>query len=122
MSHTPGPWTISPYGKNFNHETQQWEHDGSRWHINEPHIDVHPIFDGSGRRDKYPDGIIIGKEESTANALLIAAAPDLLESLAKALEDINWMLNNRQFLNASQFEYIDTAIAKALPKTTGESV
>ena len=41
------------------------------------------------------------------------AAPALLEALEKARDDINWMLNSRQFLNADVFNYIDAAIAAA---------
>lgn len=41
------------------------------------------------------------------------AAPALLEALEKAREDINWMLNSKQFLNSDVFNYIDTAIAAA---------
>ncbi len=43
------------------------------------------------------------------------AAPDLLEALKKAEGDINWMLNNRKFLNPHVFDYIETATAKAKP-------
>lgn len=35
----------------------------------------------------------------------------LVKALEKAQEDINWMLNNRQFLNGHVFDYIDTALA-----------
>ncbi len=79
--HTRGPWTMEPYGKTYNDKTDEWEHLHGRWHINGPSVDVHPVFDGSGRKDKYPDGVIIGDEESTANAKLIAAAPDMLAAL-----------------------------------------
>lgn len=40
------------------------------------------------------------------------AAPDMYEALKKAGEDINWMLNNKKFLNPWVFEYIDKALAK----------
>lgn len=35
---------------------------------------------------------------------------ELLAALTKAREDINWMINNEQFLNSFVFDYIDTAI------------
>lgn len=41
------------------------------------------------------------------------AAPALLEAPETARDDINWMLNSRQFLNADVFNYIDAAIAAA---------
>ncbi len=37
----------------------------------------------------------------------------LQEALEKARQDINWMLNNRQFLNAEQFDYIETTLKKS---------
>ena len=44
---------------------------------------------------------------------LLKSNVDLLEALEKARDDINWMLNSRQFLNADVFNYIDAAIAAA---------
>lgn len=53
-------------------------------------------------------------ERMRADAYFIAHAPDLLaiaqgqrEKLRKAREDINWMLNSRQFLNPEVFDYLD---------------
>ena len=39
-----------------------------------------------------------------------ARAERLAEALRKAREDINWMLNSRQFLNSFVFDYIDAAL------------
>lgn len=41
------------------------------------------------------------------------AAPKQNEALLKIREDINWMLNNRQFLSPEVFNYIDEALSKA---------
>ena len=38
-------------------------------------------------------------------------ARELRDTLQRAREDINWMLNNRQFLNGPVFDYLDAAIA-----------
>ena len=38
---------------------------------------------------------------------------DMLATLEKVQQDINWMLNNQQFLNPHVFEYLDVAIDKA---------
>lgn len=53
------------------------------------------------------------KKKALEVAALAKSAPALLEALEKTREDINWMLNSRQFLNADQFNYIDAAIAAA---------
>lgn len=37
---------------------------------------------------------------------------DVVEALKRAREDINWMLNNQQFLNPNTFDYIDSSLAK----------
>ena len=55
------------------------------------------------------------KDKAIAHqACLLRVAPDLLaitqgqrEKLRKAREDINWMLNSRQFLNPEVFDYLD---------------
>ncbi len=53
------------------------------------------------------------QEEADANANLIAAAPAQNAALERAREDINWMLNNRKFLNPEVFDYIDEALLGA---------
>ncbi len=90
------------------------KHTPGPWHTFAPDPDAGWLDIAS------PDGtVIVGNEgirldEATeANASLIAAAPDLLEALEKARQDINWMLNSRQFLNPDVFKYLDSAIAKA---------
>lgn len=42
---------------------------------------------------------------------LIAEVERLREALERARQDINWMLNNRQFLNGHCFDYIASALA-----------
>lgn len=37
----------------------------------------------------------------------------IVAALERAQQDINWMLNNRQFLNPDTFDYLAAAIAKA---------
>ena len=57
-----------------------------------------------------------GLDTATLNKLtpnLLKAAPQLYEALEKVRQDINWMLNNQQFLNDHCFEYIDKALASA---------
>ena len=52
--------------------------------------------------------------KAQANARLFAKAPQLFEAFDGARQDINWMLNNRHFLNGEQFDYIDAALSAAL--------
>lgn len=40
----------------------------------------------------------------------ISRANDIEKALTKVREDINWMLNNRQFLNGWCFDYIEAAL------------
>lgn len=42
--------------------------------------------DGSGRKEKYPDGVITSAEEAHANAIFISAAPDMADALIDFLE------------------------------------
>lgn len=51
--------------------------------------------------------------DNPADISLIEAAPELLEALKQVRKDLNWMLNNRQFLNDHVFDYIDEVIKKA---------
>lgn len=41
-----------------------------------------------------------------------ARIEELEEALRKTQEDINWMINSRQFLNGFVFDYIDEALKK----------
>lgn len=87
--HTPGPWVIT--NKTEKGIVLSEGADGFRIAL------VHN--DDSGLEE--------------ADALLIAAAPDLLIALKRVREDINWMLNNEKFLNPHVFRYIDHALDKA---------
>lgn len=42
-----------------------------------------------------------------------AAIDALVAALERAQQDVNWMLNERKFLNAGVFDYIDAALALA---------
>lgn len=110
MTHkfTVGPWTKSPYGENLKDGV------GGRWHINEPHVDVHPVWDGGIHKGR-PDGVIISAEEAAANAKLITTAPELLE----ALENIEVNLTGRDCFPdriADSLRCAREAIAKATTK------
>ena len=67
--HTPGPWVKSAYGPWVSAPCL-----GDRICVHEPFTD--------GR-----DGPVLPRDEQEANAVLIAAAPELLEALILAVED-----------------------------------
>lgn len=49
---------------------------------------------------------------------LLSEIQRLREALGKAQQDINWMLNNRQFLNGYVFDYIEQVLSDS--KEEGE--
>jgi len=82
------------------------------------------LWHTTGNEIRANSGLILAKlyehlpinqsiEEARSNLRLMAAAPELLEALENVQRDINWMLNNRQFLNQDVFNYLDEAIKKA---------
>lgn len=54
----------------------KYHDDGGHWTITNGHtsFDVHPSYDGSRQRDKYPDGIIVSCEQSKEYAEQILLA------------------------------------------------
>lgn len=67
-SHTPGPWLVEDEG--------HLEHEGSLWITNEKGLCVAEL------RDDWKEAVI-GLKEATANAQLIAAAPEMLDALKR---------------------------------------
>lgn len=49
---------------------ESYHDDGGHWTITDGTIqfDVHALFDGSGRKDLYPDGVIVSRELAKAYA------------------------------------------------------
>ena len=76
--HTPAPWVISEDG---------W-HIVSKTHYNTS-TDSHLSVPKNGSICVVPDTVI--SDEAEANAKLIAAAPELLEALERALHDFRKM-------------------------------
>ncbi len=108
--HTPGPWTLTQ----TKHETIV---DSWHIHIGEHQIPVFP-YKRIYSDDRTQSGLVID-DEHMANARLIAAAPDLLETLSKTLKRIEEALaygylpaETEQELETQAAE-IRAAIAKA---------
>ena len=59
----------------------------------------------------------VGRDSPSVRAR-VARTPRMYEALRRAQQDINWMLNNQQFLNPSVFDYIDKALALVEGKET----
>lgn len=92
MTHTPGPWTV------YKNEPL----DGSR------HVAL-----GS----KYERAIVAGKS-ATANARLIAAAPDLLAACEAAIDGIEeW----NDFAETDKIEEAVALLVAAIAKAKGEA-
>jgi hypothetical protein len=68
-------WTKTAYGKTQN-SNGDWVDSGGRWTISNGHInfDVHVSFDGSGRKEQYPNGVIVSPEQADAYAYRIVEA------------------------------------------------
>ena len=73
--HTPGPWTI--------------DCDGSGWYIESHLIStfVASVANAKWNNNEESD-VVPTEQEQEANACLIAAAPDLLEALEMALDEL----------------------------------
>lgn len=85
-----GPWTIQQYGAKQEWDeatnTIRWRYDGDHYTIPEIHVDIHVMFDGSGLRDRYPDGIVQTAEEVREIVALVRAAPRLRDTLAELIQ------------------------------------
>jgi hypothetical protein len=97
--HTPGPWTVKPYGRNW----------GS-YHIAEAEISIADMG--------HDLGVTQGQQDcDLANARLIAAAPDLLKSLTDLIADIVDLANEyeicHEIVHSSYGNAAYAAIAKA---------
>ena len=92
-AHTPGPW-VTYRGKVYHHEgITQWKSTVIR-----------PVVNGRVM------SISIAKCDNEGNARLIAAAPDLLEALKKALRVISIVCDPDEY--AEPIKAIRAAIAK----------
>jgi hypothetical protein len=99
--HTPGPWYV---GTEFNDQgrhiyaAQKVRHeDGDEWH---------PLIACTDDDERLVDW--------QANAVLIAAAPDLLEALKYCRQKIAYMQTHGEWYSPGRaIEMADTAIAKA---------
>jgi hypothetical protein len=91
--HTPGPWQVSPYGN-----------------ITSKSLTVAKVEQMPGNYES----------EKQANALLIAAAPDLLSTLEAAYNAIAWDIPGGNLSNDEEETLLD-AIREALRKAKGEA-
>lgn len=113
-THTPGPWKIvtnfHPHYRGGNHTERRiftaWEHPQLK--------DCYPIVNSSIGLGETADGpprhmVSILNE---ADAVLIAAAPDLLDALRRSVLALSWAAEKEPAFQ-SAYEAADAAIAKA---------
>ena len=88
MSHTPGPWHVSPNpDSKFIYCNKQKK--GGKFFAVAESISVRSIQDADALRGISP-------EEAKANAILIAAAPELLKALWRAVRNLKWAEREKQ--------------------------
>lgn len=100
VTHTPGPWRISPGGHNI-----LYDRFGER-----PQM-VASVYVANDPSPTFKD-----RAELEANARLVASAPDLLKALAGILE-----IGKRDMSNPKYNDYFDAA-RQAIVKATGEPI
>lgn len=62
---------------------------------------------------EYPGQVVRDVELIIKRAEVAEAqVATLREALARVREDVNWMLNERKFLNADVFDYLDAALGE----------
>lgn len=94
LKHTPGPWRVDPmYKQDVQTEDGKVEICGAEYEI-----------------EKFGEGYIVPKtlDEASANATLIAAAPEMLEALQYIMD------RHSKHLDGFEFEYIHKIISKAI--------
>jgi hypothetical protein len=122
MKHTPGPWKAYPNGTicGGKYNTTQICETGWAFWSNR----LHELLQSTPSGEEY-DGNVLdflhkNTETSTANAKLIAAAPDLLEACKCALADIQGLRELFSFEdsdNSPSWETIEE-LEKAITKAT----
>lgn len=89
-SHTPGPWILKPYRKDFSI--------------------------GISGESEYVVTVTGMSEKDKANARLIAAAPELLEACKDALESLKRLIDAEGAYRVTNISQLQSAIRKALGK------
>jgi hypothetical protein len=70
-AHTPLPWKLRD--SKYLNEQGHYPIVGADGNLI---CETHVLYDGSGRREQYPDGIVVSKETAEANARLIIATSE----------------------------------------------
>ncbi len=111
--HTPGPWATEPLNSDYDHDIV---------------LDYHvpgegcPVLLATCFWDEdrvFPKPFITAKQ-ATANAWLIAAAPELLESLRTAINTVECASLGRDEQELPWYRMAKKAVAKAFGKPEGE--
>lgn len=78
------PWTAQPYGPD----------EGTRFNIPQINIDIRMLYDGSGRRDIYPDGIVQTADEVVAIKNFILTAGNNFHDMVVAIQELTAALDS----------------------------
>lgn len=116
--HTPGPWIAS----NVNSPAEDiataiWQNDGTAdyWERTSQIGECH-YYEKGDEEFQHQDARLISVDEARANARLIAAAPEMLESLLKVQTD----LQRSDFVSESdRTAYVLAYVRAAITKATG---
>lgn len=122
--HTPGPWSYRQGDDHSGYEIDADNGSGPRDWLGLARVEMFIDFDDDGNetRRKY-------KEESLANARLVAAAPELLEALeetAKYMQLYQWLVddiedtNKPRTLDADGYNFAYKAARAAIEKAKGQ--
>lgn len=93
-------WTKERYNKNFNQDTEEWEDSIGYWVLTDGRLrlDVHPLYDGSGRKEEYPDGVIVSPEQ----------AEEYADKILVALNEYSRLASDSDFLQALHAAGVDS--------------
>ena len=106
-AHTPGPWSVCYYDAG---DRDYYDHMGPCPSIQAPDDQDCAIVHWDGFKQKYWASANGNQKQIEANARLIAAAPELLEALSRAMK---WLAICDDVRCEKDFAFAEAALARA---------